>query len=140
MPDVMDETENIRAELLGYSRNAEVDSSISPQHQEIITFSLQNTSSDLIEIYSDEYTIVGDDKFAYDYIEKPWRELPNFPSHYVSEYGCDIPSDSKVRVLIVSKPIPSSVSIRKLNYDYQSHSFTLELSEEFKNEADDPPL
>ena len=135
---ITDESNNVRVELLAYSRDVYINSDSG--HNELICFSIENISSDPIDIYSDEYTITGDDKFVYDHIERPWQKIDDYPSHFVNEYDCEIPSGSKVRYLIISKALPSSVNIQKLDYNYHSVSFRLEIPENIPDKVGNPPL
>lgn len=140
MQQITDETNDVRVEFLGYNRNANGTSTADPEHQELVCFSIENLSSEPIEIWSDEFTVTGDDAFVYNYVEKPWRSLSDFPSHFVDERGYDIPSGSKVRYLILSEAIPSSVSIQKIDYLFNSISFTLEIPDDMPDKVGNPPF
>jgi hypothetical protein len=142
--DISNEENSVKLELLAYNSQFHADnieSDLGHGRREAIFFSIENLSNDAIDIYTDEWHIVGQDDFIYDYIQKPHNVIPKseFPAHYPREYGLELSPGTKTRYLLISGTLPESVKIRKIEYNFHT-SFSLELPDSTPDVVGNPPI
>ncbi|WP_222913478.1 hypothetical protein [Natrinema sp. SYSU A 869] len=143
--DIVGESDTVRAELLAYDGTfdvSEVGGNMNSKRRTVVYLAIENKTDEQLRIYDDEFALIGQDDFVYEYAESPRRELPSgiLPPHYKFSNGwTDIPSGSKVRYLILSEPLPDETEIRSINYD-NNHEFTLSIPADAPRVIGDPPM
>lgn len=142
--EISDEMNSVRLELLAYNSEFYADniqSDLEDGRREIIFFSIENLSNKVIDIYTDEWHVVGQDDFIYDYVQRPYKEIPKseYPAHYPREYGLKLSPSTKTRYLLISGVLPESIKIRKIEYNHNT-SFSLELPDNTPDIVGNPPI
>jgi hypothetical protein len=141
--DVSNETEFAKSVLIAYNSRFDAndieDNRMETGRREIIFFSIENIHNKDIIIDRREWTLIGQDNFLYKYVRNPGVRLyPNFPNHYFSKQELRLSPGTKVKYLIMSKVLPESARMRKIEYSYEQ--IILEIPNDMPDVVGNPPL
>jgi hypothetical protein len=142
--DISTETDSARLELIAYDGAFDaksIRSKLDGGRREAVFFSVENKTDATVDIWSDEWQLVGEDGFMYDYVQKPFREVHDseYPAHYPKRKKIQLSPQTKTRYLLISALLPESVRIGRIEYKFLVE-FHLDLPEDLPNRVGDPPL
>lgn len=144
--EISNEENSVRVELLAYNGNFDaknIQSDLEPGRREALFLSIENQSRQGINIFNNEWQLIGQDDFIYNYVDKPFRDIhqSEYPPHYPTKSVVQLSPGTKTRYLLITAVLPESITIRRVEYNGGSGpSFSLELPENFTTRWEEPPL
>ena len=144
--EISSEENSVRVELLAYNGDFDaksIQSDLELGRREALFFSIENRSGQAIDIYCDEWQLIGQDDFIYDYVEEPYREIyeTEYPPHYPTTDMIHLSPGTKTRYVLISAVLPDSITIRRIEHNFSfGTSFSLELPENLPEQWGQPPL